>query len=125
MEAAGTSDMYYDGASTIFSPDGRLFQVEYAREAIKKGATTIGMKYVDGVLLMTHRQYPSRLTELTDLDKIVQIDDHIGCAFSGLVADARILVDLAREESQVNRIMYNEQIPVKVLVDILSSYKHM
>ncbi|MEM4258670.1 MAG: archaeal proteasome endopeptidase complex subunit alpha [Candidatus Thermoplasmatota archaeon] len=125
MESAESSEALYDGASTIFSPDGRLFQVEYAREAIKKGSTTIGLKYKDGVLLITSRFTPSNLIATDDTDKIAQIDDHIGCAFSGLVADARLLVDLARDESQINKIRYDEQMPIKALVDAICELKHL
>lgn len=125
MESAESSEAMYDGASTIFSPDGRLFQVEYAREAIKKGSTTIGMKFKEGVLLITSRTNSSNLVETKDTDKIAQIDEHIGCAFSGLVADARLLVDLARDESQFNKIRYNEEMPVKALVDMICELKHL
>ena len=82
----------YDRVSTIFSPDGRLFQVEYAREAVKRGTTTVGVKYKDGVVLIVDKRITSRLVEPDSIEKIFQIDDHIGCATSGLVADARALV---------------------------------
>ncbi len=125
MDSAESSEALYDAASTIFSPDGRLFQVEYAREAIKKGSTTIGLKYKEGVMLIASRIIPSKLIATEDTDKIAQIDEHIGCAFSGLVADARLLIDLARDESQINKIRYDEQMPVKALVDSICELKHL
>ena len=113
----------YDRASTIFSPDGRLFQVEYAREAVKRGTTTIGLKYRDGVVLIVDKRISSHLIEPDSIEKIFQIDDYIGCATSGLVADARALVDRARIDAQINKITYGEKIPVKTLVKRISDFK--
>jgi len=115
--------MAYDRAITVFSPDGRLFQVEYAREAVKRGTTTVGLKYKDGVVLIIDKRISSRLIEAKSIDKIFQIDSHVGCATSGLVADARVLVDRARIESQIHKITYNEQIPVEVLVKKICDFK--
>ncbi len=108
--------MAYDRGSTVFSPDGRLFQVEYAREAVKKGSTTIGIKYDGGVILVVDRRVSSKLLEPKSTEKIHEIDDFIGCATSGLVADARVLVDQARHEAQVHRVNYGENIGVEMLV---------
>ncbi|PNX45565.1 MAG: hypothetical protein BV459_08155 [Thermoplasmata archaeon M11B2D] len=119
------SGQQYDEASTIFSPDGRLYQVEYAREAVKKGSTTMGFKWKDGILLLAHRPETSRLVNFRSLEKIYQIDDHIACATTGLVADGRHLVEIAREEAQWNKIRYDEPISVKELVNILCEYEHM
>ena len=108
--------MAYDRGSTVFSPDGRLFQVEYAREAVKKGSTTIGIKYDGGVMLIVDRRVVSKLLEPKSTEKIHEIDDYIGCATSGLVADARVLVDEARKEAQVHRVNFGENIGVEMLV---------
>jgi len=113
----------YDRASTIFSPDGRLFQVEYAREAVKRGTTTIGLKYKDGVILIVDKRISSSLVEPDSIEKIFQIDDHIGCATSGLVADARALVEKTRLDAQMNEITYNEKIPIKTLVKQICDFK--
>lgn len=113
----------YDRAITVFSPDGRLFQVEYAREAVKRGTTTVGLKYKDGVVLIVDKRITSRLIEPESIEKIFQIDDHIGCATSGLVADARALVDRARVDAQINEITYNEKIQVKTLVKRICDFK--
>ncbi len=116
-------NMAYDRAITVFSPDGRLFQVEYAREAVKRGTTTVGLKFKDGVVLIVDKRITSRLVEPSSIEKIFKLDDHIGCATSGLVADARSLVDRARIEAQVNRITYDEPIGVQTLVKRICDFK--
>lgn len=115
--------MGYDRAITVFSPDGRLFQVEYAREAVKRGSTVIGIKCREGVALLVDKRVASKLLELPSLEKIFQIDDHIGAASSGLVADGRILIDRARVEAQINRITYNEPIGVAALAKKICNHK--
>lgn len=109
--------MAYDRGNTVFSPDGRLFQVEYAREAVKKGSTTIGIKFDGGVMLIVDRRSASRLLEPKSAKKIHDIDDYIGCATSGLVADARALVNEARNQAQIHRVNYGENISVEMLVE--------
>jgi proteasome alpha subunit len=115
--------MAYDRAITVFSPDGRLFQVEYAREAVKRGTTTVGLKFTDGVALIVDKRVVSRLVEPDSIEKIFSIDTHIGCATSGLVADARALVDRARLDAQINNITYEEKIQVKTLVKKICDFK--
>ena len=115
--------MAYDRAITVFSPDGRLFQVEYAREAVKRGTTTVGVKFKDGVVLIVDKRISSRLIEPGSIEKIFIIDDHIGCATSGLVADARALIDRARLDAQINEITYNEKIQVQTLVKRICDFK--
>jgi proteasome alpha subunit len=115
--------MAYDRAITVFSPDGRLFQVEYAREAVKRGTTTVGLKFKDGAVLIVDKRIASRLMEPKSIEKIFQIDEHIGCATSGLVADARVLVDHARVTAQISKITYDEKISVEMLVKKICDYK--
>jgi len=115
--------MAYDRAITVFSPDGRLFQVEYAREAVKRGTTTVGLKFKDGVVLIVDKRIASRLMEPKSIEKIFKIDRHIGCATSGLVADARILVDQARVIAQISKITYDEEMSVESLVKRICDYK--
>ena len=115
--------MAYDRGITVFSPDGRLFQVEYAREAVKIGSTTIGVKYKDGVALIVDKRSVSRLLEPKSTEKIHDIDDYIGCATSGLVADARVLVDEARKDAQSHRVNYGENISVEMLVKKICDMK--
>lgn len=115
--------MAYDRGITVFSPDGRLFQVEYAREAVKKGTTTIGLKFKDGVILIVDKRVSSRLVEPRSIEKIYTIDEFIGCATSGLVADARILVDQARKDAQVHKVTYGENITIEALVKKICDFK--
>ena len=115
--------MAYDRAITVFSPDGRLFQVEYAREAVKRGTTTVGIKFKNGVALIVDKRITSRLIEPSSIEKIFRIDEHIGCATSGLVADARALVERARVEAQISRITYGKKIQVKALTRKICDFK--
>ena len=113
----------YDHGITTFSPDGRLFQVEYARESVKRGTTTAGLKYRDGVVLVVDKRIASRLIIPESIEKVFKIDENIGFATSGLVADARQLVDRARVEAQVNRITYSDPIPVTILAKKICDFK--
>lgn len=104
----GVSPQAYDRAITVFSPDGRLFQVEYAKEAVKRGATAIGITARDGVALVAFKSIHSKLVLPESLKKIFEVDSHIAVTASGLIADARRLVDIARLDAQRHRITYNE-----------------
>lgn len=114
--------MGYDRAITVFSPDGRLYQVEYAREAVKRGTTAVGIKCREGVVLIVDKRVTSRLLESSSIEKIFKIDEHIGVASSGLVGDARALVDRARIECQINRVTYDEKIDVEALAKKLGDH---
>ena len=113
----------YDWEITVFSPDGRLFQVEYAREAVTRGTTTVGIKFKGGIALIVDKRITSRLVEASSIEKIFKIDEHIGCATSGLVADARALVERARLEAQINRLTYEQPIQVKALARRICDFK--
>lgn len=119
----GNEKMQYDRAKTIFNPDGRLFQVEYARQAVKKGSTSIGLVYDDGVLLAATREIPQ--LQARNPEKVFEADNHAGVATSGLVADGRVLVDEARERAQENAMTYGEPIPINVLAKFLADRKQM
>jgi proteasome alpha subunit len=117
--------MGYDRAITIFSPDGRLFQVEYAIEAVRRGTTAIGVKNNEGVVFCVEkRSLP--LQENLGSEKLFKIDDHVGVAIAGLTADARTLVDQARVHAQVNILSYNEKVSVlestRDLCDLMQLY---
>ena len=105
----GVTPQAYDRAITVFSPDGRLFQVEYAKEAVKRGATSIGIIYKEGVLLVAHKSSYSKLIVPSSVKKIFDIDDHISISASGLIADARRLVDNARLIAQKHKFTYDEE----------------
>ena len=110
MQMTNPQQQQYDRGKTIFSPDGRLFQVEYAKEAVKKGATALGIVHEDGVVLAATRNTNS--LGVRNPEKVFKIEDHLGIATSGLVADGRNLVEEARNEAQKHLMTYDEEIPV-------------
>jgi proteasome alpha subunit len=112
----------YDRGITIFSPDGRLYQVEYAREAVKRGTASIGVRTADGVVLAVDKRIRSPLMERSSVEKIHKADDHIGIASAGHVADARQLIDFARREAQVNELRYGEPIGVETLTKAVTDH---
>ena len=112
----------YDRGITIFSPDGRLYQVEYAREAVKRGTASIGIRTDDGVVLVVDKRIRSPLMERTSVEKIHKADDHIGIASAGHVADARQLIDFARRQAQVNQLRYSEPIGVETLTKAVTDH---
>lgn len=111
--------MGYDRAITMFSPDGRLLQVEYAKKTVKQGPTAIGMVCKDGVLLVTDKRIVDPLIVTDAIEKIFQIDDHIGAAAAGIISDARVLVERAQIKAQQHRVTYDSAI------DTLSIVKNM
>jgi len=115
--------MGYDRAITVFSPDGSLYQVSYASEAVKKGATALGIKCSEGIVLAVDKRIPSKLVEPESFEKIFRIDEHIGAATSGIISDARVLIDRARLEAQINRLTYNESISTSVLAKKIGDLK--
>jgi len=110
----------YDQSATIFSPDGRMYQVEYAREAVMKGSISIGVIYKDGVLFMVEKRIPSPLVIIESYEKIFKLGDYIACSTSGLIADSRILVDYARDERMDYMNQYSEELPIAELVEHIS-----
>merc|ERR1712093_153249 len=110
----------YDRGVNTFSPEGRLFQVEYAIEAIKLGSTTVGIQTSDGVVLAVEKRTQSPLLESDSVEKIMEIDSHIGCAMSGLTADARTMVEHARVTAQNHFFTYDEQIKVESVTQSVS-----
>ncbi|MCD1296148.1 proteasome endopeptidase complex, archaeal, alpha subunit [Methanocella sp. CWC-04] len=114
--------MGYDRAITVFSPDGRLFQVHYAQEAVRRGATVMGLKSREGIALLVDKRISTKLLEVESIEKIFKIDDHIGAVASGLVADGRALVDRARVEAQINYITYGEPMNTQVLAKKISDH---
>ncbi|NPA22982.1 MAG: archaeal proteasome endopeptidase complex subunit alpha [Crenarchaeota archaeon] len=113
----------YDRAITIFSPEGELYQVRYAGEAVKKGWSTIGIKCKEGVVLAAEKRRISPLIDLESIEKIYMIDEHIAVAPSGLLADARVLIEYARYEAQIHRLLYDEPIDVELLTKRISDLK--
>jgi proteasome alpha subunit len=110
----------YDQAATVFSPDGRVYQVEYAREAIKRGGLAMGIKFRGGVVFSIDKTIHSSLVEEDELQKFYRITGSVGAAASGLIADARVLADLLREISQDEYKKYGENVDIKHLVGRVS-----
>uniref|UniRef100_A0A5S6R3R3 Proteasome subunit alpha type n=1 Tax=Trichuris muris TaxID=70415 RepID=A0A5S6R3R3_TRIMR len=111
----------YDRGVNTFSPEGRLFQVEYAIEAIKLGSTAIGIQTKEGVLLVCEKRITSPLMEEHSVEKIMKIDSRIGCTTSGLIGDTRTLVDRARVEALNYWFVYGEQISVEGVTQSVSN----
>ncbi len=115
--------MAYDRASTVFSPDGRLFQVEYALQAIQMGGTAVAVTYPNGVVFVAFRNLPtSPLARSASIEKSFAIDTGIGCVTAGLIADSRILVDHLRLEAQRHKILYGETAPYPTLAASLGTF---
>lgn len=111
----------YDRSVNSFSPEGRLFQVEYAIEAIKLGSTAIGIHTKEGCVLAVEKRITSPLIVPTSIEKIFEVDKHVGCAMSGLIADARTMIDRARVEAQNHWFTFNEQMKVESITSAVSS----
>jgi len=114
----------YDRAITVFSPDGRLFQVEYAMELVNRGATIIGIQCPEGVVLGAEENIEP-LEEAEYSWKIFKVDEHVGAAIVGLSSDARILIDQARIYAQSNKLTYDEPIDVEVVTKRICDIQQM
>ena len=134
----------YDLSAAQFSPDGRVFQIEYPSKAVENSTTIIGLRGKTGVVLAVEKIITSKLIETTSNKRIYKIDKHIGMVFvihkiffpnintlilwfkavAGLFADGMAIVDIAREEAENFRRRNNRPIPLKILNERLSSYMH-
>ncbi len=115
----------YDRAITVFSPDGRLFQVEYALETVNRGATILGIACPEGVVLGAEEKIETKLQDTNFTWKLYAVDDHLGAAVVGLGSDARILIDQARIYAQSNRLMYDEPIDVEIMTKRVGDVKQL
>ncbi|MCJ7714266.1 archaeal proteasome endopeptidase complex subunit alpha [Candidatus Bathyarchaeota archaeon] len=115
----------YDRAITVFSPDGRLFQVEYAMELVNRGATILALQCAEGVVLGSEENVEP-LEEAESSWKIFKIDEHVAVAIVGLSSDARVLIDQARINAQSNKLTYDEPIDIEVVAkkicDVMQMY---
>ena len=103
--------MGYDRTMAMFSPDGRLFQVEYAKEAVKRGSTALGIIFKDGLVLATVKPV-GKLVVSDSTEKIFQVDDHMAAVAAGFIADARALMQIVRVKAQMHKITYEEPIDI-------------
>jgi len=108
---------------TMYSPDGRIYQVEYALETVKRGTLAIGVKCNDGVIIAVEEN-PRALQVSSITQKIFQVDKHIGIAAAGYIPDARVQVDNARFFSQSNKLTYDEPIEVETVAKHLADQSH-
>ena len=125
MESMNMPEMGYDRAITVFSPNGRLYQVEYAREAVKKGTVSLGIRYADGIVIAVDKNITDSLMVAESTEKIYKVDDHAAAATSGLVADGRRLVDKMRIDAQSHQLTYGEPIDIVLLVKKLTDFTQM
>ncbi|MBW3015746.1 archaeal proteasome endopeptidase complex subunit alpha [Candidatus Woesearchaeota archaeon] len=117
--------MGYDRAITMFSPDGRLLQVEYAKKMVKQGTTAIGMICTDGIVLVVDRRIVDNLIVLKSLEKIMQIDDHIGATVSGSLSDGRVLIERSQVKAQQHRVTYDTPIETLTIVKDICDLKQI
>jgi proteasome alpha subunit len=117
--------MGYDRAITMFSPDGRLLQVEYAKKTVRQGSTAIAMVCSDGILFVTDKRVIDSLVVPEAVEKIWQIDEHIGATASGILSDARVLIERAQLKAQQHRITYDAPIDTSTIVKDICDLKQI
>ncbi len=117
--------MGYDRAITMFSPDGRLLQVEYAKKTVRQGSTAIGIVCSDGVLLVADKRVVDPLVVPDSVEKIWQIDDHIMAAASGILSDARVLIDRAQLRAQQHKVTYDSDVDTASVVKDICDLKQI
>jgi len=113
----------YDKAATMFSPDGRLYQVEYASKIVEQGTTGVGIIFAEGVVLAADKSITSKLVIPESIEKIFKIDENIAVVSAGLVGDARRLVGIARRQAQDNKMVYSENIQIEVMAKEIAETK--
>jgi proteasome alpha subunit len=118
----GRDQQAYDRGTSIFSPDGRLYQVEYAREAVRRGSASLALTTDEGAVLAANGRRRSPLLDPDSVEKLHVVDDHVGIASAGHAADARRLVDEARERAQAERLRYDQPVPVPTLARSLADH---
>lgn len=115
----------YDRVATMFSPDGRLYQVEYASKIVEQGTLGAAVIYRDGIVFGCDKRVGSKLILADSIEKLFKVDKHIGAISAGLVGDARRLIQMARKEAQENHMYYEEKIQVETLVKYISGVKQL
>ncbi len=125
MEPMQHQMMGYDRAITLFSPDGRLLQVEYAKKTVKQGSTAIGFMCKDGVLLVTDKRIVDKLIVAEAVEKIFQIEDHLMATASGILSDARVLIERAQLKAQQHRVTYDTPVDSMSIVKDIANLKQI
>ncbi len=121
----GGTQRAYDRALTVFSPEGRLYQVEYALEAVRRGTLAVAVKSKDDVCIAAQIKVPTILMDADSIDKIFQVDKHIGVAISGLHADSRALINYSRVQAQSFRLTYDEPVRLNMLAKSIADLCQM
>lgn len=122
MSSIGTG---YDLSATTYSPDGRLFQVEYAAKAVDNSGNVIGICCKDGVVLGVEKLILNKMLEKTSNRRVFNVDLHAGMAVAGLLPDARQIVNRARAECRNYKSFYGDPIPAHVLSEHVSGFMHV
>ncbi|MBT3298141.1 archaeal proteasome endopeptidase complex subunit alpha [archaeon] len=117
--------MGYDRSITMFSPDGRLLQVEYAKKTVKQGSTAMGFVCKDGILLVADKRVGSKLMIPETIEKTFKIDDHIAATASGIISDARVLIDRVQLKAQQHFVTYNSNIDILTVVKDMCDLKQI
>ncbi|MEK6853344.1 MAG: archaeal proteasome endopeptidase complex subunit alpha [Nanoarchaeota archaeon] len=117
--------MGYDRSITMFSPDGRLLQVEYAKKTVKQGSTAMGIACKDGVVFVVDKRITSKLLVPEAIEKLFVIDSHVGATASGIISDARVLVDRAQLRAQQHTVSYDTSIDILSLVKEICDLKQV
>ncbi|AJF62127.1 TPA: archaeal proteasome endopeptidase complex subunit alpha [Candidatus Woesearchaeota archaeon] len=115
--------MGYDRAITMFSPDGRLLQVEYAKKTVRQGSTAIGIVCTDGIILVTDKRIVDKLIVPESVEKIWKIDEHIGVTASGIISDGRVLIERAQVLAQQHKVTYDSPIDIISIVKDVANLK--
>jgi len=123
MQEGAHQMMGYDRASTMFSPDGRLLQVEYAKEAVKQGSTAIGCVCKDGVILIVDKRVADNLVVADAVQKIFQVDNHMAATATGYIMDGRVLIERSQLIAQQHQITYSVPMDTMTLVKEVSDIK--
>lgn len=123
MEPLNHQMMGYDRAVSMFSPDGRLLQVEYAKKTVTQGSTTVGIICKEGVVLVAEKKLPSKLIIPHSVEKVFEIDSHIAATFAGITSDARILIDRSQIKAQQHKITYSSPSDIISIVKDISDLK--
>ncbi|EFA83599.1 20S proteasome subunit alpha-3 [Heterostelium album PN500] len=114
----------YDLSVSTFSPDGKIFQIEYANKAVENSGTVVAIRAKDGVVIGVEKIIPSKMLESTSNRRIHSIDLHVGIGIAGFLTDARQLVLRARDEAKQYKQVYGQPIPIKVLSQRIASFCH-
>ena len=125
MDTVDHQAMGYDRAITMFSPDGRLLQVEYAKKTVKQGIDAVGVACSDGVVIIADKRIIDKLMVENSVEKIFHIDDHIAATVTGFVSDGRVLIERAQIRAQQNRVSYGSPVDIIDVVKDICDLKQI